>query len=245
MAKEKKLKRVLLLLILGLASQGYAFERIKVFGTVDYLLPGNIEDSLDDADDIILDDIGVNEIPIFEGRDAQGAVGGRICLLVPSKKFEGFAWGGSVGFLDGPSAQTKAVGAGTRYDWTKFSMDNSYLRLLLEGSQEYRLSDNVRTAFGFGVGIAKAKSEQEFTGESGFPTKTGFTTEYSSSKTGLTFEVSPAVNIKVKRADISLGIRYIYLPRIAGSSDRSDFFIKLPPYEVDDSGFGFFASVGF
>lgn len=207
----------------------------KYYASLDYFLPWNIKDSLEEAH------LDINDIVISEGgkphasKTSSGGIGGRFGLLIPVPGFQGFWFGGNLGYVVGPNAKITVNDPTDPSGSITYKIENNYLRALLEIAHIAELSKKIAFKFDVGAGLGKAKTKQTAKFEGKYADLFD-DFEYSKSSTKFTWEVSPALILSGERFDLEFGARYAQFPKIKESDDT---------YKVNYSGFGFYAGIGF
>lgn len=213
----------------------YAAERPKLYASLDYFLPGNIEDSLDDLQIENTDTVLSEDGDPKNSKESSGAFGGRIGALLPVPRFSGYWIGGSLGYVKGPKTKLTTNDVAPPPGALVSEFEQEYIRALVELAHIADLNQQLAFKFGVGVGLGKGTTKQKHRFD-GYYADLFENSESSRSSTKLTWEISPALVIKGGRFDVEIGARYAQFPEIKENTEI---------YKVDYSGFGFYTGIGF
>ena len=198
---------------------------------IDFFGYGNLEDNLEQVQSE-----QSNEVLLLGGepqkkREVSGGIGFRVGYM--RSLSANTRVGVSVGYI--PSLKSELTINDPVFPPGSLTteIDTSYVRALMELGQYFHLSDKFALKLGGGIGVAKAKTDQTYSG-SGFYESDSAT--YSATNTGLAWEISPALVLAIGATELELGVRYTGLPTIKETDEV---------YEVGYSGFGAFAAIVF
>ena len=134
--------------------------------------------------------------------------------------------GGSFGYIAGPGSEltltlSDPIGGNPIITETN---KTSYLRMLLEIKHRLPLGKTTSIDAGGGLGIANGKMVKETVCNGSGCANPGSISEMHESSTGLTWELSPRLNIQMTRkSNLGLGVRYAGFPKMKETDDFNEF----------------------
>lgn len=219
-------------LLLSSASVSFADQSPRFFVSYDQFFDGDLDENTSqmerDGRLIILSQGG---IPGETTVETTGVRGIRAGVLRPLG--QGAFFGASVGYLTGGELNTRIYDIAPPVGFLEERIEVEYLRVLLEGAKYFPLDDRLAFKLGAGIGFGRGRTEQRLVGGGSWIVTAN---EHTEDSTGVTFEISPAVVIRLASLDVEIGARYAQFPKIK----ESDF-----TYEIDYNALGFFAGIAF
>jgi hypothetical protein len=196
---------------------GLPGRKARVFGQLEYWLEG---DAYEGESRLVDEAVEDPFSPYFEGaKDVSTGFGGRMGVMVPAAS--GLAMGGSLGYIRGPKGEFKVTdGLVPPDDEAKWTLETTFLRLMFEMKKDIAISDKAALRLGFGLGFAKGSIDQEYR-EIG----PGYssTADSSSSWTGLSWEISPALAFNAGSNRVELGVMYAGFPKLNKKDNFEEF----------------------
>lgn len=154
--------------------------------------------------------------------NVSGGMGARAGAFF-STPIQGFEAGGSIGFVRGPNAKFSihtedfSPPATTWDEVDKYSLQ--FVRILAQARKRFPLSDKFSADIGVGVGVARARLENEYACVvSGSGGCVPFDS-YTETDSGLTYEVGPAIVYTGESLNVELGMTYAHFPTVKVTPD--------------------------
>lgn len=155
-------------------------------------------------------------------------IGGRVGVRFPLRDNDvADVCGVSIGYVKGPAAAIKvnAESALTPGGTYNENINTSFFRILYENAKTYPVgSGSARFSIGAGVGAAYGRIESKATYRGSFiPVFGAASATNSTTWTGFTWEINPAVVIPFRTIEMELGARIAGFPKLKGSNKFSEF----------------------
>ena len=228
----KKLFIIIGVILITIKAEGSPF----VFSSLDIYDTGGVNKSFENTNKNIVNLIHTTGITASGETKTQGGIGGRVGLLFPL--LSGFEFGPSMSYIKGPTINQKIdngpfsigivnFGSGE----TNIEVKTYFLRFLVEGGKNLKLSGKAYLHLGGGAGVAFGRATQniESSGSASLVAHNPFlvtdtmNTTNRESWSGLTWELNPSFIFKFDDVDIEAGYRFAQFP----TKSESDMIDKI------------------
>lgn len=208
-------------------SVGWSPRYYQFFGQLDLWSRGKAFQKDEDAVKQFTNDVvSIGYDSAHGSMDVSNGMGFRLGVFVPSW-IERLEWGGSVGYLSGPSykavvqGRDAVVGNGEYANRTK----THFYRFLWEAQKRIPTSKWFELRIRGGVGYARGRIEARDTHTGSFVSTLGFTPSaaYSNDWGGFTWELIPSAVFYGSWMNVEIGLGYAGLPAMKENDDFYEF----------------------
>jgi hypothetical protein len=207
-------------------------DRLKFTGALDYF-------SVMNADDTFKDDLAssIDNGSVRSGSvESKAGYGARVGLRYALPKVRETEVGLSIGYVQGPKITDVYSYNGYGVFGRQREIEDHYYRILAEVGRIFHLSQKFGFQITGGIGGCNGKMEVTQTGGDAIVPGNPKVYKYSTSTTGLTWEISPSFLNDMNKVSLEIGARYAHFPKISESNSST---------EIKWSSIGFFLGLNF
>jgi hypothetical protein len=187
---------------------------------------GAFKDDEDAASEFLSDLVAIGYDSSYGSFEASGALGLRAGVM-RSWPAAGVEWGGSLGYVWGPSEKVSLTGNSASSGDGRVDSETTtgFVRMLLEGLKRFPIGRRAEVRLRAGAGLASGRIEAEDRYSGSFVSVLGFPTTASASDSwvGFTWEVMPSLVLPLGDLNVELGIGLAGFPTMKETADFNEF----------------------